>query len=116
MNFGEALQVVKKEGKKVQRIGWNGKGMYIFDFYSSVLKLKEDKEFEQERYDLSELEGIVEVGLGELTYKLENFILLKTAGNTCIPWNASQADMLADDWQIVDVEISQNFSDFLTNP
>ena len=33
--------------------------------------------------------------------KLEDFILLKTAGNTFIPWNASQADVQADDWVIV---------------
>jgi hypothetical protein len=76
--------------------------------------MKEDKEFEAERYDLSELNGIVEVGSDEVTYKLENFILLKTAGHTCIPWNASQADMLADDWEIVDIVITQNYNDFFT--
>jgi hypothetical protein len=29
MNFSEALLQVKA-GQKVQRIGWNGKGMFIF--------------------------------------------------------------------------------------
>lgn len=29
MNFGEALENVK-QGKKVARTGWNGKGMFIF--------------------------------------------------------------------------------------
>lgn len=28
MNFGEALQAAK-DGKKVQRSGWNGKGQFI---------------------------------------------------------------------------------------
>jgi hypothetical protein len=103
MNFGSILASVLS-GRKAAREGWNGKGMYIFDFYHSELKLKEDEDYVQERYDVSELEGIIEVGCGEDTYtfKLENFILLKTAENTCIPWNASQADMLADDWQFVD--------------
>lgn len=101
MNFGTIIDGVNK-GKMAQRKGWNGKGMYIFDFYHSVLKLKEDSDFEQERYDVSELGGIIEIGSDENTFKLENFVLLKTAGNTCIPWNASQADMLADDWEFID--------------
>lgn len=101
MNFGEINEGVKI-GKKAQRKGWNGKGMYIFDFYHSILKLNEDSDFEQERYDVSELEGIIEIGSDENTFKLENFTLLKTAGNTCIPWNASQADMFADDWEFID--------------
>ena len=28
MNFSEALDAVKK-GSKIQRAGWNGKGMYV---------------------------------------------------------------------------------------
>ena len=28
-NFGEAIEALK-EGKKVQREGWNGKGMYLW--------------------------------------------------------------------------------------
>lgn len=103
MDFGKAVELTK-EGKPIAREGWNGKGMFVFDFYHSVLKMKEDTDFEQELYDLSELVGIVEVGISELTYKLENFLLLKTAGNTVIPWNASQADTLAEDWIEVEVE------------
>ena len=29
MNFGKALEKLK-EGKKVQRQGWNGKGMFVY--------------------------------------------------------------------------------------
>ena len=29
MNFGQALELMK-QGKKVERKGWNGKGMYVF--------------------------------------------------------------------------------------
>ena len=29
MNFGEALEAVK-EGKKIARTGWNGKGMFVY--------------------------------------------------------------------------------------
>ena len=29
MNFGEAIQAMK-QGKRVQREGWNGKGLFVF--------------------------------------------------------------------------------------
>lgn len=104
MNFGQAVELTK-QGKVIARNGWNGKGMFVFDFYHSVLKMKEDTEFAQELYDVSELEGVIEVGTSELTYKLDNFLLLKTAGNTVIPWNGSQADMLAEDWIEIEAEL-----------
>lgn len=99
MTFGNAIEKVK-EGKKVARMGWNGKGMFIFDLFHSVLKLTEDTAFQEERYDCSELDGVIEIGLDE-TYKLENFVLLKTAVGACIPWKASQSDMLANDWLVI---------------
>jgi len=101
MNFGKIIDGVNR-GKKAQRNGWNRKGMYIFDFRHSIIKLKEDSDFSEEIYDVSELDGIIEIGSDKNTFKLENFVLLKTADNTCIPWNASQTDMLADDWEFID--------------
>lgn len=62
--------------------------------------MTEGTAFQEERYDCSELDGVIEIGLYK-TYKLENFVLLKTAVGTCIPWNASQADMLANDWLVL---------------
>jgi len=29
MNFGQAIEALK-EGKRVQRTGWNGKGLFVF--------------------------------------------------------------------------------------
>ena len=31
-----------------------------------------------------------------------DFIVMKTVGDEAVPWLASQTDMLAEDWQIVD--------------
>lgn len=40
MNFGQAIQFLK-EGKRVTRSGWNGKGMYLylktFDYYEPCI-------------------------------------------------------------------------------
>lgn len=85
-SFSVALDYLK-EGKKVARGGWNGKGMFLF--------LADDIEFSTAA-DLScvkELEG-------DLTCQS---IVLKTADNKfVVGWLASQTDMLADDWNIVE--------------
>jgi len=74
MNFGEAIKALKAN-KKVARQGWNGKGMYIYK------------------------DGAVSPDLVEL----ENpYITMWTAQN--VPqkgWLASQADIFAEDWQII---------------
>ena len=54
-------------GKKVQRAGWNGKGMWLS----------------------------IEYGSGSKT----PYVYMTTADGKITPWNASQIDLLAHDWQ-----------------
>lgn len=85
-SFSIALDYLK-QGKKVARAGWNGKGMFLF--------LADDIEFHTEA-DLSCVSDLE----GDLT---EQSIVLKTADNKfVVGWLASQTDMLADDWNIVE--------------
>lgn len=103
MKYEEILGNVKN-GKFACREGWNEKGMFIFNFYNSVLCFGSDENFDAEYYDMSECNDVIKIGddLEEKEmFKLEDFLLLKTAGNTAIPWTASQADMFADDWMIL---------------
>lgn len=85
MNFGLALEAAKM-GKKITRKGWNGKGMYVFlahgmDFHTDA--------------DLNELDDQdVEV--------LDCLVMRTATGAFCPGWLASQTDMLADDWYIVE--------------
>lgn len=72
MDFGKAIKLLK-EGKKVARKGWNGKGMWLelnkgYDYKFSIV---------------------------------ESHILMKTVQNYFIPWLASQTDVLAEDWEII---------------
>ena len=79
MDFGEAIKALK-EGKKVARKGWNGKGMYLYLVEGRVLAQK--------------------IGYGNYTFS--GSIIMKTANNQlCIGWLASQGDILAEDWEIV---------------
>ena len=85
MTFGDALDALK-QGQRVARKGWNGKDMYVFLAYEAEFSTEADiSEFDQQK---------VEVG---------DMLVMKTAQNTFQPgWLASQADMLADDWYIVE--------------
>ena len=75
MNFGDAIEALKK-GKRVARIGWNGRNMWIAA---------------QHPEEGSLLNG------GPYVY-ISNPIGKK------FPWNASQQDLFAEDWVILDKE------------
>lgn len=85
MSFGMAIEVVKA-GERIARAGWNGKDMYVFLAYEADFVTDADiSAFDQ-----------LEVEVGDM-------LVMKTAQNTFQPgWLASQADMLADDWYIVE--------------
>ena len=85
MNFGLAIEAMKK-GERVARKGWNGKGMYVFLAYEADFVTDADiSAFDQ------------------LEVEVHDMLIMKTAQNTFQPgWLASQADMLADDWYIVE--------------
>jgi len=86
MDFGKAL-VALKEGKRVAREGWNGKGMFLF--------LVAGSNFIVNREPLLSI-----VGEGRMvTYRPH--IDMKDAEGKVVPWLASQTDMLAEDWCVV---------------
>lgn len=84
--FGTALKHLK-QGYKVARSGWNGKGMFVFLVPGSVFKVNR-----------APLLGIYPEGT-EVTYCPH--IDMKTADGSVVPWLASQTDVLAEDWELV---------------
>lgn len=105
MNFGEAV-VSLKEGKKVSREGWNGKKMFIYlnkgsvDFGGIEGTPKPAKE------SVTSIEGIA-IGLFEsgdtgTVTRLPNINMKSALGSTVTGWLASQTDVLAEDWGIVE--------------
>jgi len=78
MDFCYALNALR-EGKRVQRSGWNGKGMFVFLISSwTYTDGKQDN------------------------YPNLPFIAMKTADERVVPWLASQTDILAEDWSITE--------------
>lgn len=85
-DFSTALTHLKN-GRKVARAGWNGKGMFLFLVPGSLFKVNRPP-----------LLGIYEEGT-EIEYHAH--IDMKTAQGYVVPWLASQTDLLADDWILV---------------
>lgn len=83
MTFGDAVEALKK-GHRVARAGWNGKGMWLW--------IPEP---------LAEFSTKVFVH-GDEAFEAAPWIGMKTAGDTFVPWLASQTDVLAEDWLIVE--------------
>lgn len=93
MDFSEALAKIKK-GYRVARHGWNGKDMFIF--------LVKGSTFEVNREPLQSI-------LGEGTIvNYHAHIDMKTAQGYIVPWLASQADLLANDWEVVEANDGNN--------
>lgn len=77
MNFGQALELLK-QGRKLQRKGWNGAGLWL------------------------ELQVPDEGSKMTLPYIFISYPDdAKTTPGAKVPWLASQTDMLAEDWQEV---------------
>ena len=90
MNFGDAL-VALKQGKRVARKGWNGKNM-------SVAYQKGYPEGIPCNKNTAQAWGMEE---GEL-FKCRPYLQMRCADGTFQMWLASQSDILADDWYVVE--------------
>lgn len=88
--FGWAL-VRLKEGKRVARAGWNGKGMWL------VLVRPYEPGTTSVTWDFADDNTTVTLG----PVKMLPWIGMKTADDCFVPWLASQTDMLAEDWEVV---------------
>lgn len=92
LDFGGAIKALK-DGKKVTRNGWNGKGMFLW--LKSATSVKAEWCKDPMLKELAEQNGGEIPALGT--------ICMKTADNQILTgWLASQTDMLSEDWVVID--------------
>ena len=89
LSFGDAVAALK-EGLRVAREGWNGKGMFLY-------YVPENK-YPASRNEHGTMIGVFEDDM--VPYR--EYIALKTVDNQVVPWAPSISDALAEDWQIVE--------------
>jgi hypothetical protein len=85
-DFSEALRRVKA-GRKIQRSGWNGKGMYVVYQKAYPEGVPINKNTSEA---IGQPEGTV--------CKFLPYLMMRTAQGEFVPWLISQTDALADDW------------------
>jgi hypothetical protein len=73
MDFSEALYALK-DGQRVARTGWNGRGMWI---------------------------AYEPIGTSNMSLP---YIYISSADDYLAPWTPSQTDLAADDWVLVDTD------------
>ena len=94
-DFGEAVRKLK-EGKKVARRGWNGKGMYLWLLPATTIKREWCRD-----------ERLIECfGESDELYCLGSIRMYThdSTGRVAVltGWLASQSDILSDDWYEVE--------------
>jgi len=80
MDFGKAIKALK-DGKKVMRKGWNGKGIFI------ELQVPDEYSKMTHPYIFIDATGLETIN--------------PDAPKNRVPWLASQTDMLAEDWEVL---------------
>jgi hypothetical protein len=96
MNFGQAIEALKL-GHRVQRAGWNGKGMWLELTPGSVVDTSN-----------TPVRGALAIYVAQpapvpVNVTIGAHIDMKAAdGTLVIGWLASQTDMLAEDWTDLD--------------
>jgi hypothetical protein len=95
LTFGEAIEALKN-GKKVTRKGWNGKGMFLWLKPAANIKAEWCKD--EALKELVNQNGGEILGLGTICMYTHD-----STGRKAIltGWLASQSDMLSEDWEVI---------------
>ncbi|MDH1336858.1 DUF2829 domain-containing protein [Comamonas thiooxydans] len=86
MNFGDAIKELKL-GKRLQRTGWNGKGLFIYLVPAASYPVETGAAKEH-------------FGAGAMV-PYAAYLALKNVDETVSTWAPSINDTLAEDWQVV---------------
>lgn len=90
-NFGDAI-VALKEGKRVARKGWNGKGMFVFLRKGRLITGVHPDE-------------LMVKGTNKTEFWSNDHLCMKAVDGSCVVgWLASQTDILSEDWGVLGTE------------
>lgn len=99
LSFGAALDALKV-GERISRAGWNGKGMYLW------LNMGSSETMPPHGAAPRLISGVdatlFDLGHTGTITRLPNINMHAADGATVTGWLASQTDMLAEDWGIVE--------------
>lgn len=87
MNFGQALEAIKA-GKRIQRNGWNGKGLFVYLVPAASYPVQT---------------GAAKAHFGEGSMVPYNpYMAIKNVDESVSTWVPSVNDCLAEDWVVLE--------------
>lgn len=98
MKFGEIIEAVKN-GRCAKRAGWNGKNMMVFlqkgshDFVEGEKRPEFISGIDSKLFMNGDVRTVT---------RFPSMRLQTSSGDTVVGWLASQTDMLAEDWELID--------------
>lgn len=106
-DIGWAIRTIQ-QGYKVRRAGWNGKGMWIAYTPGSSFPVEHARDGHAAKHRANEIiaGSSIEASEGEVSVDPVNLLphidMRAADGSMVIGWLASQTDLLADDWEVVE--------------
>jgi hypothetical protein len=90
MDFSEALKAVK-DGHRIKRSGWNGSEMFVVkqDGYPNGVPIN------------ANTANVTGFPVGQV-HVFRPYLTMYTAQKDFVPWVASQTDLLAEDWEVLE--------------
>jgi hypothetical protein len=98
MNFGQALEALN-DGQMVQRIGWNGKGQFVYKTVGNTVSADFIPKF-------ASLPDSVKTFLGKKGEPVvfnPSLTLYNAQGEMQPGWLPSQGDLSAVDWEVLEL-------------
>ena len=95
MNFGQAIEALK-QGKAIQREGWNGKGLFVVKQVPAVIKaniIPNMQSLPQSAKNILMSREVPEI-------KYTNQMLIINPDGRADSWIPSSSDVFAEDWCI----------------
>ena len=101
--FGKAIEALK-EGKRVERLGWNGKGLFVFMQVPATIN----------RVIVSKMQSLPQTVKDEFEKRFnddkqklhsiyyDNQLALVGSSNIITGWSPSTSDALSEDWVVLD--------------
>ena len=111
LSFGDAIEFGLKRGKRVQRRGWNGKGLFVFMQVPSEIPIEivpkmtslpqsVKDEFKRRHLNCKSDWDIDCIFFNSITYDKQ--LALVHPNNSITGWSPSTTDALTNDWVILD--------------
>lgn len=101
LSFGSALDLLVGGAYRVRRAGWNGKGMWLQLIRADQYGVQTSRVLDDTSVAVADV-GEASLDTFEPAIDLLPWIGMKTADHKFVPWLASQADLLADDWELAE--------------